>query len=74
MTNLSFKERLEQLERVPGAPQVTSGSSADVQLLPPENLPDLRTIPAIQALARRGVQLSLAKVPLKRSCMIARIR
>ena len=65
MTNLSFKERAERLERVRSAPLVTSGSSADVQLLPPENLRNLRTIRAIEALARRGVQVPLAKVSIE---------
>jgi len=65
MTNLSFKERIERLERVRGAPQVTSGSSADVQLLPPENLRDLRTISAVETLVRRGVQIPLAKVSIE---------
>jgi hypothetical protein len=65
MTNLSFKERIERLERVRGAPQVTSGSSADVQLLPPENLRNVRTISVVEALARRGVQIPLAKVSIE---------
>ncbi len=65
MTNLSFKERLERLERVQGASLVPSGSSADVGLLPPKNLRDLQTIPAIKALVRRGVQLSLAKLSIE---------
>jgi hypothetical protein len=65
MTNLSFKERAERLERVRSVPPVTSGSSADVQLLPPGNLRDLRTISAIQSLARRGVQVALAKASIE---------
>jgi hypothetical protein len=61
MTELSFKERLERLERVQGASRVTSGSSADVQLQPPQNLRDLRTISAVETLVRRGVRVPLAK-------------
>jgi hypothetical protein len=65
MTNLSFKERLERLERVQGAPRVTSGSSADVQLQPPQDLRDLRTISAIETLVRRGVRVPLAKAVIE---------
>ena len=65
MTNLSFKERLGRLARIRGAPLVPFGSSADVRLLPPKNLRDLQTIPAIKALVRRGVQLSRAKVSIE---------
>ena len=54
MTNLSLKDRIERLGRVPGAPRVTSGSSATVELQPPDNLRDLQTIPAIESLVRRG--------------------
>jgi len=53
MTNLSFKERLERLERVQGASLVPSGSSADVGLLPPKNLRDLQTIPAARCQSAR---------------------
>src|ERR1700730_1566882 len=62
MTNLSSKEGFERLERIQGVSPVTSGSSADVQLLPPQNLSDVRTISAIEVLTRRGVQIPLAKV------------
>ena len=65
MTNLSFKERIERLERVQGAVRVTSGSSANVELQPPEKLSDLRTISAIETLVRRGVQIPLAKVSIE---------
>lgn len=61
MTNLSLKERLERLERTPDAPPVASGSSEVVELVPPDHLPDLKTISAIKSLARRGVRLALAK-------------
>jgi hypothetical protein len=44
---------------------VTSGSSADVQLQPPQNLRDLRTISAIEALVRRGVRVPLAKAVIE---------
>jgi hypothetical protein len=57
MTNLSLKDRIERLGRVPGAPRVTSGSSATVELQPPDNLRDLQTIPAIESLVRRGVRI-----------------
>jgi hypothetical protein len=65
MTNSSSKEVIERLGRVQGAPRVTSGSSADVQLQPPENLTELHTIAAIETLARRGVQIPLAKVSIE---------
>lgn len=62
---VSFKERAERLERAQGAPLVLSSSSADVRLLPPVRLSDLRTISAIQSLARRGVDLALAKASIE---------
>src|SRR5258708_24410626 len=65
MTNSSFRARLERVDRVQGASLVASGSSADVRLLPPKNLHDLQTIPAIKALVRRGVQLSHAKLSIE---------
>ena len=65
MTKLSFAERAERLERVPGAPRATSGSSGDVRLQPPQNLPNLKTISAVRAPARRGVELPLAKAAIE---------
>jgi hypothetical protein len=65
MTNLSLKDRIERLGRVPGAPRVTSGSSATVELQPPDNLRDLQTIPAIESLVRRGVRVPLAKAVIE---------
>ena len=65
MTNLSSMAVIERLGRVQGAPQVTSGSSANVELQPPEKLSDLRTISAIETLVRRGVQIPLAKVSIE---------
>lgn len=65
MTNSSFRERIERLERIPGAPRISSGSSADVQLQPPDELGQLKTIPAIEALARRGTPLRVAKVAIE---------
>jgi hypothetical protein len=57
-----LKERFERLERTPGEPPITSGSSAAVLLLPPEHLPELKTISAIKSLHRRGVRLPLANI------------
>jgi len=65
MTNLSSKEAFERLERIQGANLVASGSSANVELQPPEKLSDLRTISAIETLVRRGVQITLAKVSIE---------
>ena len=65
MTNLSLKDRIERLGRVPGAPRVTSGSSATIELQPPDNLRDLQTIPAIESLVRRGVRVPLAKAVIE---------
>lgn len=65
MTNSSLKERLGRLERTPGVPRILSGSAVTVDLLPPERLPDLKTIPAVQSLARRGVRLALAKAVIE---------
>ena len=62
MTNSPSTAGLERLERIPGAPRVLSGSSEDVQLLAPQQLSDLRTIPAITSLTRRGVRIPVAKV------------
>ena len=49
------------MERVPGAPRVLSGSPADLQLHWAGENRDIRTIPAIIALSRRGVVLLRAK-------------
>jgi hypothetical protein len=65
MTNSGFKEAFGRLERIPGAPRVTSGSSAVVVLEPPKNLGDLQTISAIESLARRGVHVPLAKAVIE---------
>ena len=65
MTSSSLKERFERLERTPGEPPITSGSSAAVVLQAPEHLPDLKTISAIKSLSRRGVRLPLAKAVIE---------
>jgi hypothetical protein len=65
VTSSSLKERFERLERTPGEPPITSGSSAAVLLLPPEHLPELKTISAIKSLHRRGVRLPLAKAVIE---------
>jgi hypothetical protein len=49
------------LQCVPGPPKIDSGPDADIQLLPPEKLPELKTLPAIQALTRRSVPIALAR-------------
>ena len=54
-------EGFDRMERVPGAPRVLSGSPADLQLLWAGENRDIRTIPAIIALSRRGVVLLRAK-------------
>ncbi len=59
MTSSSLKKR------TPGEPPITSGSSAAVLLLPPEHLPELKTISAIKSLDRRGVRLPLAKAVIE---------
>lgn len=62
MTNSPSTAGFEQRERVPGASRVLSGLAADVQLVAPQKLSDLRTISAITALTRRGVRIPVAKV------------
>lgn len=61
MTSASLQERLARLERTRGVPPIRSGSGVTVDLIPPERLPDLKTLDAVQSLARRGVRLALAK-------------
>jgi hypothetical protein len=55
----------------PGRTPITSGSSAAVLLLPPEHLPELKTISAIKSLHWRGVRLPLAKASDRGPCASA---
>ena len=56
-----LRERLARLGPIRDVPRVASGSPADFVLSPVDGLQQVKTIPAITALAYRGMALATAK-------------
>ena len=56
-----LKERLERLAPIRDISRVSSGSPADLVIRPADGLAKVRTISAIEALARRGMTMLKAK-------------
>ncbi len=61
MTNSWLPAAFERLEQTPAEPRVLSGSPAELMIEWAGDLRDIRTISAIQALAKRGLPLLRAK-------------
>jgi DNA-binding transcriptional regulator YiaG len=60
-TNSWLPEGFERLERIPGRPRVQSGSPVGLLLTWAGDIRDIKTIPAIRALAHRCMNLLRAK-------------